>query len=160
MDSQKFRKAMGKFTTGVTVIATETEKNVYGMTANAFMSLSLDPQMIVISVGEKAKLKGRIQESGKFSVNILADNQQELSMLFAGQIKEKKEIDFAYLEGTPIIPKAVASIACEVSSEYLEGDHTLFVGKVLDIQLEDEEPLVFYSGKYRALQGEEAVLLK
>ncbi|WP_054705841.1 flavin reductase family protein [Bacillus sp. JCM 19041] len=160
MDDLKFRKAMGQFTTGVTVIATETEENVFGMTANAFMSVSLDPKMILISVGHNAKIKEKIQKSGKFSVNILSKNQQDLSMLFAGQLKETRQVDFGYLESVPVIPKAVVSIACDVSSEYIEGDHTLFVGKVLDLNLEDEEPLVFYSGKYRSLQEGEAVIQK
>lgn len=160
MDDLMFRKAMGQFTTGVTVIATETEENVFGMTANAFMSVSLDPKMILISVGHHAKIKEKIQQSGKFSVNILSKNQQDLSMLFAGQLKETRQVDFGYLEGVPVVPQAVVSIACDVSSEYIEGDHTLFVGRVLDVNLADEEPLVFYSGKYRSLHEGEAVIQK
>ncbi|MBT2729831.1 flavin reductase [Bacillus sp. ISL-75] len=151
MDDRQFRSAMGKFATGVTVIATEVEGDVHGMTANAFMSVSLDPKLIVISIGEKAKILNKIKESKIFTVNILAADQQELSMIFAGQLKEHKEVVFDRLDGKPVLSGAVAQVACEVSAEHVEGDHTLFIGKVTDIHLEDAEPLIFYNGKYRSL---------
>ena len=149
MEDRQFRSAMGKFATGVTVIATEVEGDVHGMTANAFMSVSLDPKLVVISIGEKAKILNKIKESKIFTVNILAADQQELSMIFAGQLK--KEVVFDRLDGKPVLSGAVAQVACEVSAEHVEGDHTLFIGKVTDIHLEDAEPLIFYSGKYRSL---------
>lgn len=157
MDDRQFRTAMGKFATGVTVIATDVEGDVHGMTANAFMSVSLDPKLVVISIGEKARILEKIKQSKSFSVNILAADQQELSMIFAGQLKEHREVEFDRLDGKPVLKGAVAQIACEVSAEHLEGDHTLFIGRVTDIHLEDAEPLVFYSGKYRALVEENAV---
>ncbi|PFN99620.1 flavin reductase [Bacillus sp. AFS076308] len=157
MDDRQFRSAMGKFATGVTVIATDVEGDVHGMTANAFMSVSLDPKLVVISIGEKAKILTKIRESKIFTVNILAADQQELSMIFAGQLK--KEVVFDRLDGKPVLPGAVAQVACEVSAEHVEGDHTLFIGKVTDIHLEDAEPLIFYSGKYRSLVELEPVTI-
>ncbi|MDQ0972637.1 flavin reductase (DIM6/NTAB) family NADH-FMN oxidoreductase RutF [Neobacillus niacini] len=151
MDDRQFRTAMGKFATGVTVIATDVDGDVHGMTANAFMSVSLDPKLVVISIGEKARILEKIKQSQTFSVNILAADQQELSMIFAGQLKEHREVEFDRLDGKPVLNGAVAQIACEVSTVHVEGDHTLFIGKVTDIHLEDAEPLIFYSGKYRAL---------
>ena len=160
MDDRQFRTAMGKFATGVTVIATDVDGDVHGMTANAFMSVSLDPKLVVISIGEKARILEKIKQSKTFSVNILAANQQELSMIFAGQLKEHREVIFDRLDGKPVLAGAVAQIACEVSAEHVEGDHTLFIGRVTDIQLEDAEPLIFYSGRYRSLTKEDAVTLK
>ncbi|MDF2787087.1 flavin reductase family protein [Neobacillus sp. 3P2-tot-E-2] len=157
MDDRQFRTAMGKFATGVTVIATDVDGDVHGMTANAFMSVSLDPKLVVISIGEKARILEKIKQSQTFSVNILAADQQELSMIFAGQLKEHREVEFDRLDGKPVLKGAVAQIACEVSAVHLEGDHTLFIGRVTDIHLEDAEPLIFYSGKYRALAEEKAV---
>jgi flavin reductase (DIM6/NTAB) family NADH-FMN oxidoreductase RutF len=154
MDDRQFRDAMGKFATGVTVIATEIEGQAHGMTANAFMSVSLDPKLVVISIGKNAKMLNLIKQSKIFSVNILAADQQEVSMIFAGQIKENREVEFDDLDGKPVIPGTVAQIACEVSAEHIEGDHTLFIGKVTDIHLEDVEPLVFYAGRYRSLSEE------
>jgi flavin reductase (DIM6/NTAB) family NADH-FMN oxidoreductase RutF len=157
MDDRQFRSAMGKFATGVTVITTDVEGDVHGMTANAFMSVSLSPKLVVISIGEKARILEKIKQSKTFSVNILAADQQELSMIFAGQLKEHREVVFDRLDGKPVLSGAVAQIACEVSAEHVEGDHTLFIGKVTDIHLEDVEPLIFYSGRYRALEEESAV---
>ncbi|MDR7236343.1 flavin reductase family protein [Neobacillus drentensis] len=157
MDDRLFRTAMGKFATGVTVIATDVEGDVHGMTANAFMSVSLSPKLVVISIGEKAKILEKIKQSQTFSVNILAADQQELSMIFAGQIKEPREVSFDRLDGKPVLAGAVAQIACEVSAEHLEGDHTLFIGKVTEIKLEDAEPLLFYSGRYRTLVEESTI---
>ncbi|MEH7073539.1 flavin reductase family protein [Neobacillus drentensis] len=157
MDDRLFRTAMGKFATGVTVIATDVEGDVHGMTANAFMSVSLSPKLVVISIGEKAKILEKIKQSQTFSVNILAAEQQELSMIFAGQIKEPREVTFDRLDGKPVLAGAVAQIACEVSAEHVEGDHTLFIGKVTDIKLVDAEPLLFYSGRYRTLLEETPV---
>ena len=91
MDDRQFRQAMGKFATGVTVITTEVEGEVHGMTANAFMSVSLNPKLVVISIGERAQMLEKIKNSKKFAVNILSGEQQEYSMLFAGQIKEKRQ---------------------------------------------------------------------
>lgn len=160
MDDRQFRNAMGKFASGVTVIVTEVDgEGVHGMTANAFMSVSLDPKLVVISIGEKAKILTKIKESNLFTVNILAADQQELSMIFAGQLKEHKEVVFDHLDGKPVIPGSVVQIACEVSAEHVEGDHTLFIGKVTDIHIEDVEPLVFYSGRYRSLKEDQPVTL-
>lgn len=151
MDDRLFRNAMGKFATGVTVITTELQGENYGMTANAFMSVSMDPKLVVISIGHKARLLDRIKESQKFAVNILADHQQDFSKLFAGQIKDGVEVVFDQLAGVPVLPGALAQVSCTVVSEYVEGDHTLFIGKVNDIKLEEGEPLIFFNGKYRNL---------
>ncbi|MDQ0971571.1 flavin reductase (DIM6/NTAB) family NADH-FMN oxidoreductase RutF [Neobacillus niacini] len=153
MDDRQFRTAMGKFATGVTVITTELDGEIHGMTANAFMSVSLDPKLVVISIGEKAKILNKIKESKIFTVNILAADQQELSMIFAGQIKEPRDIVFDRLDSKPVLAGACAQVACEVSTAHVEGDHTLFIGKVTDIHLEEKEPLVFFNGKYRKLAG-------
>ncbi|MEK5207565.1 NADH-FMN oxidoreductase RutF, flavin reductase (DIM6/NTAB) family [Psychrobacillus psychrotolerans] len=152
MEDRLFRDAMGKFATGVTVITTLHEGQPHGMTANAFMSVSLDPKLVVISIGGNARCLSRIKESGIFAVNILAANQQEQSMIFAGQIKEDREVTFETLADIPVIPNALAQVSCDVVTEYIEGDHTLFIGKVRDIRVQDGEPLLFYAGKYRSLE--------
>lgn len=152
MDDRQFRNAMGKFATGVTVIMTEVDGEPHGMTANAFMSVSLTPKLVVVSIGENAKILNKIKQSQKFTVNILAANQQEISMIFAGQLKEHREVAFDRLGGQPVVPGAIVQVSCEVSAEHVEGDHTLFIGKVTDLHLEaDTEPLIFYSGRYRSL---------
>lgn len=148
MDDRTFRNAMGKFATGVTVITTVMEGEAHGMTANAFMSVSLDPKLVLISIGEKAKMLDKINTSGKFAVNILSEEQKELSMHFAGQIKEERAIDFDWVDELPIIKNALASIVCNVHSKQIAGDHTLFIGEVTDIVMNDGAPLAFFEGKY------------
>lgn len=154
MDDRQFRNAMGKFATGVTVVLTEVAGDVHGMTANAFMSVSLNPKLVVISIAEKAQMLEKIKQSKSFSVNILASDQQELSMIFAGQAKKQQEIVFDRLEGIPVLPGTVAQITCAVSAEHVEGDHTLFIGRIININLMDFEPLIYFSGKYRSLAEE------
>ncbi|MGG0655893.1 flavin reductase family protein [Rummeliibacillus pycnus] len=154
MDDRLFRTAMGKFATGVTVITTEVDGEVHGMTANAFMSVSLQPKLVVISISEKANMLYLIKESNKFSVNILSAEQQELSQLFAGQLKENRKVAFKNLNGLPVIEDAVAQITCEVTNTHVEGDHTLFIGKVTDIEVADKDPLIFFNGRYRSLTVE------
>ena len=153
MDERLFRNTMGKFATGVTVITTEHEGQIHGMTANAFMSVSLDPKLVVISIGQNARCLLKIQDSKVFAVNILANNQQDISMAFAGQKKDEVEFEFERLADLPVLPDVVAQVSCDVVSEHVEGDHTLFIGKVRDIHLDEEkDPLLFFEGKYRTLQ--------
>lgn len=154
MDDRTFRNAMGNFATGVTVIVTEVDGNPHGMTANAFMSQSLNPKLIVISLKEDAKMLQKIKQSGKFSVNVLSADQKHLSMIFAGQMENESPVLFDELDGVPVIPEAISQIVCNLKSEYVEGDHSLIVGEVTAIDLEDKEPLIFSKGHYRTLSKE------
>ncbi|KKB34234.1 Nitrilotriacetate monooxygenase component B [Bacillus thermotolerans] len=157
MDDRLFRSAMGKFATGVTVITTEVDGKAHGMTANAFMSVSLNPKLVLISIGEKARMLDRIHQSGTFAVNILSAEQKEVSMLFAGQIKEEKKVEFEYIQGVPTVKGALANVVCKVHSSQVAGDHTLFIGEVQDIVLQDGTPLTFFEGKYGRLAEEQLI---
>ncbi|WP_019415265.1 flavin reductase family protein [Paenisporosarcina sp. TG20] len=149
MDDHIFKTTMGKFATGVTIITTELNGEVQGMTANAFMSVSLDPKLILISVANKAKMNESIKKSGIFAVSLLANDQEEMSMYFAGQIKEKRDIAFKSFNGMPVIDGALANITCDVHNTHVEGDHTLYIGSVRDIELKEEgKPLTYFSGRY------------
>ena len=148
MDDRAFRNAMGKFATGVTVITTEQNGEAHGMTANAFMSVSLNPKLVLISIDQRAKMLDKINESGKFAVNILAEDQKEVSMQFAGQLKEKNEVEFDYMSDIPVVKDALVNIVCKVYSKQVAGDHTLFLGEVIDIVLREGAPLGFHEGKY------------
>ncbi|MGP4076869.1 flavin reductase family protein [Halobacillus sp. K22] len=148
MDNRMFRTAMGKFTTGVTVIVSEMEGQVHGMTANAFMSVSLDPKLILVSIDKKAKMNEVIQKSNQFTVNILSGDQKEMSMIFAGQIKEDKQVEFETVEGLPVIKDSLVSLVCNVYQDHEAGDHTLYIGEVINLNIQDGDPLAFYEGKY------------
>jgi flavin reductase (DIM6/NTAB) family NADH-FMN oxidoreductase RutF len=140
---------MGKFATGVTVITTKVGDTEHGMTANAFMSVSLNPKLVLISIGEKANMNRLIKESGKFAVSVLNGQQQDLSAYFAGQIKEEREIQFDTFNGMPVIPDALVNLTCNVYDSVVAGDHTLYIGEVTDLRMQDGEPLGFYEGKYK-----------
>ncbi len=155
MDDLLFRSAMGKFATGITVLTTIHEGSPYGMTANAFMSVSLNPKLVVISVGDKANFLEKVKASKKFAVNILAEDQEHYSRIFAGQ--QEGNVEFNSLANIPVLEGSLGQVACEVVSEHVEGDHTLLIGKVIDIQLEEKEPLLFYEGKYRKLAIRETI---
>ncbi|MDN7242242.1 flavin reductase family protein [Planococcus sp. N028] len=146
MDDLLFRQAMGKFATGVTVLTTTHEGDIHGMTANAFMSVSLDPKLVVISIGHRARFLEKVSQSKRFAVNILAEDQEPLSRHFSG--RPQGDVQFASLDGLPVLDGAVAKVTCDVASVYVEGDHTLFIGKVTALELEDKNPLLFYSGQY------------
>lgn len=148
MDDRIFRNAMGKFATGVTVITTKVDDAIHGMTANAFMSVSLNPKLVLISIGQKAKMLEKITASNRFVVNILSSDQKELSMHFAGQIKDGFNVDFDTINDMPILKDSLANIVCNVKSTYIEGDHTLFIGEVTDLVLNNGEPLTYFEGKY------------
>ncbi|MER1987446.1 MAG: flavin reductase family protein [Solibacillus sp.] len=150
MDDRLFRDAMGKFATGVTVLLTENEGEIHGMTANGFMSVSLDPKLVVVSIGHKARFLEKVSQSGHYTVNILAEDQEHYSRHFAG--RPDGEVQFGRLADLPVLNEVVAQVACEVVAQHVEGDHTLFIGKVIDLKVTEKNPLLFYSGKYRKLE--------
>lgn len=158
MDSREFRNAMGKFATGVTVISTDVEGTYHGMTANGFMSISLDPALVAISIGERAQTLQLIKASGRFGVSILAKDQVHVSKQFAGQIPSDEAFRFDVTNGFPLVGDSLVQIVCEVEQEILAGDHTIFIGKVEKMIVKDGEPLLFSCGKYAELDPQYAVL--
>lgn len=152
IDDRLFRNAMGSFATGVTVITTEVSGEVHGMTANAFMSISLKPKLIAISVGENARMLGFIKDSKQFAVNVLSSSQQNESKQFSGQLNLEHEVQFVPYMGVPTLADSLAVITCDLHSEYVVGDHTVFIGQVTGIQLDEKDPLIYSQGKYRELK--------
>ncbi|MFZ3578428.1 flavin reductase family protein [Virgibacillus sp. DJP39] len=157
MDDRTFRTAMGRFATGVTVITTKLGDEVKGMTANAFMSVSLDPALVLISIGEDAHMNKYVRDSGKFAVSILNSDQQDMSAYFAGQRKESRDVNFNWFNGMPTIKDSLVNLTCDVHNAVVAGDHTLYVGEVTDVCITDGEPLAFFSGKYNKLHTTEEV---
>jgi flavin reductase (DIM6/NTAB) family NADH-FMN oxidoreductase RutF len=153
-DKDEFRRAMSRFATGVTLITTRLEGELHGMTANAVTSLSLDPMLALVCVDKTADTHDILARAGIFAVNILNRDQWEISNRFA-----KKEFDGAHglediphsfaVTGSPIIEGAIAYLDCRTTMEHHGGDHTIFIGEVVEAkELSDAPPLVFYRGKY------------
>jgi len=148
MDDRFFRNAMGKFATGITVVTTEVKGEAHGMTANAFVSVSLNPKLILVSIDKRAKMLGYIQETKKFAVSFLSSQQQSESMRFAGQLKDESIYCFEQYGGQPVIKDALANLVCTVFNEIEAGDHILFIGEVKELKISDGVPLVYFQGKY------------
>jgi len=147
-----FRRVMASFVTGVTVVTTELRGEVRGMTANAFMSGSLDPPLCVISVGLKARMHDVLKEAGHFGVNILARGQEKLIGHFSGRPVEGLNPEFEYAGTTPLLAEANATIAATIVAQYPCGDHSLFVGHIFALRLTDGRiPIVLHVGRLASI---------
>jgi flavin reductase (DIM6/NTAB) family NADH-FMN oxidoreductase RutF len=154
IDKNELRRIMGHFATGVTIITTISKEGVaYGLTANAFTSVSLEPPLLLISVDRKAESYPFFEESKVFNINILREDQEGLSRRFAVSGGNKFE-GIAYHRGAgnvPILDDTLAHIECRLYATYDGGDHTLHLGEVLEAETREGKPLLFYRGGYRAL---------
>jgi flavin reductase (DIM6/NTAB) family NADH-FMN oxidoreductase RutF len=150
-----FRKVMGRFATGVTVVTTDIGGEVFGMTANAFMAGSLTPALCVISIARGAKMHVRLEESRKFGVSFLGEQQAPLAQHFAGRAFAPVEPKFRRLGDVPVLAGSVGVIAADIVSTAECGDHTLFVGQIAQLATEEHAPLLFYGGRYAALDREQ-----
>ncbi len=154
IDKNELRRVMGHFATGVTIITTiSTEGDPYGLTANAFTSVSLEPPLLLIAVDKKAESYPHFEQSKVFTVNILRDDQEGLSRRFAVSGGNKFE-GVAYHRGAnevPILDQTLAHIECRLYAAYDGGDHTLYLGEILEAETQEGKPLLFYRGGYRAI---------
>jgi flavin reductase (DIM6/NTAB) family NADH-FMN oxidoreductase RutF len=147
-----FRRTLGMFATGVTVITTQDGDQVHGMTANAFMSVSLRPPLVVISVDRRAKMHALLHEGRRYGISVLADEQRALSDRFAGRTGEgTEEVEFDLVHETPLVRGALAHLVARVMRSYWGGDHSLFLGQVEYARYGEGQPLLFHGGRYEHL---------
>lgn len=154
LEPLEFRKALGRFASGITVITTVHKGSVHGMTANAFMSVSLEPPLVLISVDNRSHMHKTLPESQRYGVSILSEDQEALSQHFAGRPQEGLEIPFVWQHDMPLLEGAIAHLVCQVMDAHPAGDHTLYIGKVKYLDHRNGAPLVFYTGRYANLQTE------
>ncbi len=155
------RGAMSHFPTGVTVVTSGRGERAEGMTANAVISVSLDPLLFLVSVHVDARLNSRIREENAFAVNLLADDQEGLSRLFSSPERSSGLPAVNSLGGgygtvdAPLAAGAIAAIECELQEIYPAGDHALFLGVVVEVRTGDTRkgPLVFHEGGYPTLKA-------
>lgn len=151
--SKKFKTVLGCFATGVTIVTTSLNGRIHGLTVNAFTSVSLTPQLVLICIDTKAESYKLIKQSKIFTVNILTDKQKNLSQKFADPKTKENRFDddlWKYrTSGAPVLINALAFIDCKVDSVFLSGDHHIFVGRVIKLGLnKNSKPLIYYRGKY------------
>jgi flavin reductase (DIM6/NTAB) family NADH-FMN oxidoreductase RutF len=153
-DAAALRAAMSLLPTGVTVVTSGHGERTEGMTANAVMSVSLEPLLFLVSVHKEARLNPRIKEEGYYAVSILAADQEGLSRLFASPERSSglpavKSLGGGYgTTGAPLAAGALAAIECELEQIHPGGDHELFLGRVVAVHMGDrrKSPLVFPRG--------------
>lgn len=156
-DSLEQRRVMGHFATGVTVITTRNGEELYGMTANAVTSLSLNPPLILVSVDCQAHMHGCLKVSRCFAVNILTEAQEDRSRRFAARgPKDFSDLDtITAVTGSPIFVDSLAYVDCRLTEIFSGGDHDIFIGEIVAGATRDGRPLMFYRGQYGRLDGNE-----
>jgi 3-hydroxy-9,10-secoandrosta-1,3,5(10)-triene-9,17-dione monooxygenase reductase component len=150
-DDRRFRDVFGHFATGVTIVTAMDGDEPVGMAANSFTSLSLEPPLVLFCVAYSSTTWPRIEQAGKFAVNILGEEGEDLSRLFAqrgadrfGRIPWRSGVS-----GSPVLDEAIAYIDCDFEAEYPGGDHKIVVGRVIDLDMrEGARPLIFFRGAY------------
>jgi flavin reductase (DIM6/NTAB) family NADH-FMN oxidoreductase RutF len=159
IDAKTFRQIMGRFATGVTIVTTAVDGWLHGMTANAVASLSLEPMLVLVCVDKAAHAHEQLARAGRFAVNILAEEQQELSTLFAVSAEAERDqlrgADYRLgPHGTPLLEGCLAHLECEVTDRCEGGDHSIYIGAVLGGEITREAaPLLFFQGAYRTLDS-------
>jgi len=148
---EQFRNALGSFASGVTAVTTkDANGKLLGITVSAFCSVSLSPPMVLICIEKTAGCHYAFEESNVFVVNILREGEAETSELFASVIDNKfEEIEYSLgIDGVPILTNALATLECRVKFSYHGGDHSIFVGEVENVSVEDGSPLMYFRGNY------------
>jgi flavin reductase (DIM6/NTAB) family NADH-FMN oxidoreductase RutF len=146
------RQTLGMFTTGVTVITTLKGAQVHGMTANAFMSVSLAPPLVLVSIDRRTKMCGLLYEGSHYGVSVLCETQSALSDRFAGRAADgTPEPRFDVVRETPLVDGALAHFVARVERSYWGGDHSLFLGRVEYARQHQGTPLLFHGGRYERL---------
>lgn len=149
-----FRAALGRFVSGVTVVTTRGDDDrPVGMTVSAFASVSLEPPLILACIDKRASVHGRFSEGSYFAVNILSEDQEHISRLFASKDQDRFN-GTRYTEsatGPPLLEGALAYLECRVVHAYPGGDHTIIVGEVESTSVAERKPLAYFRGGYTQL---------
>lgn len=150
-DSRHFRHALSQFATGITVITTRLENGKFlGLTASSFNSVSLDPPLVIWSLGDRAQSMPIFTQNSHYVINVLAADQRHLAEQFASRSEDRFEgVEYSLSRtGLPILKGASAWFECFNRSRYPEGDHVIFVGEVEQCESKNQAPLVFHHGQF------------
>lgn len=153
---EAFRRALGCWASGVTIVTSRLGERRHGMTVSAFSSVSLDPPLVLVCADKSSDTQALIHESGLFAVNVLARGQEALSDRFASEREEHRRFEGlatgSALTGAPLIPGCLMALDCRLVSAHDAGDHVIYVGRVEALLGEGtSEPLLYWRGAYRRL---------
>jgi 3-hydroxy-9,10-secoandrosta-1,3,5(10)-triene-9,17-dione monooxygenase reductase component len=154
VNADQFRSALGHFASGVTVVTMSDGKRQVGLTVSAFSSVSLNPPYILVCIDKNSSTLDVLKSAQTFAVNLLCDNQIDLSNRFASKTDDKfSGVDHhAGQLGAPILENTLGFVECKVVQEIDAGDHFIYLGEVVDANVNiDKQPLLYYHGKYRSL---------
>ncbi|MGA9510440.1 MAG: flavin reductase family protein [Candidatus Sulfotelmatobacter sp.] len=156
----EFRKAMGSFATGITIITVEVDDKVHGMTANAFASVSLTPPLVLVCVDQSARTHGHLHARKRFGLNVLAEDQRAISEYYARPLEEQVDEPVASFDrtahGTPVLYGALTYLECRLQTAQDAGDHTIFIAEVEEVVVRQGKPLLYFGRKYHQI-GEEVL---
>ncbi|MEO8641989.1 flavin reductase family protein [Pseudomonas sp.] len=154
MDAKLLRSVMGQFATGVTVVTFVADGQPAGMTANAFMSVSLEPPLILISIRNASSFNQFVGEGVRFGVNFLAESQRWLSGHFGGRPEEGAVLPFSNHGDTPLLDGSLVHLVARTVDVHPAGDHLLYIGEIEHVRVGAlRKPLLFYSGRYHQMHA-------
>ena len=149
--ARELRQVMGRFATGVTVVTTTERNTIHGMTANAFLSVSLRPPLVLVSLG-RCRMNEMLPRTGRYGVSVLSHDQEQFAAHFAAQRAAEVEPRFVWHDGLPLLDGALAHLVCRIVDTHPAGDHVLWIGEVEHLHHRDGEPLLFYTGRFGTLK--------
>jgi len=160
VDVGAFRRAMGSFPTGVTVVTVASDDgNVHGITVSSFSSVSLDPMLVLVCLNETSRGVSLIERAGAFVVNVLSARQRDVSRWFANRYRPAGSTMFdgvpfePGVTGCPVLVDATASFECRLRQSHRAGDHLIMLGEVIALVHRPQlEPLIFHAGSYKSLE--------
>ena len=157
VSNDDFKRALGAWATGVTIVTARAGERIHGMTVSAFTELSLDPPLVLVCADKSSNTLPLIQEGGVFAVNLLARDQDALSDKFASKRDEWKRFEGLDFEsgttGAPLLAGTTASLDCELVATHDHGDHVVIVGSVREVRTSDRKPLLYFGGRYGDFEG-------
>lgn len=157
VDKDTFKNTLAAFCSGVTIVTFNSRGAIHGLTVSAFSSLSLEPPLVLICIKKDGTSHALLVETSYFAVNMLSRDQEALCMRFANPSlpSEARFDDTPYRlaeTGAPIFEGVLASLECKITDTFDGGDHTIFVGAVLEAEVhEGREPMVYYKGAFRKI---------
>jgi 3-hydroxy-9,10-secoandrosta-1,3,5(10)-triene-9,17-dione monooxygenase reductase component len=164
VDVSAFRRAMGSFPTGVTVVTVASgdgDGDMHGITVNSFSSVSLDPMLMLVCLNRTSRAVCLLARAGAFVVNVLSAGQQDLSRWFANRDRPAGSAMFhgvpfePGITGCPVLVDAMASFECRLRQSHRAGDHLIVLGEVVALVHRPRlEPLIFHAGSYKSLEHE------
>jgi flavin reductase (DIM6/NTAB) family NADH-FMN oxidoreductase RutF len=150
-----FRKVLGRFASGVTVVTTCDGDQRFGITVNAFTSVSLDPPLILVCIEKKSYLHQVMLRNGYFAVNVLTEEQHALSTCFAGHSEARRNFcnapSHTAVTGAPVLDHSLGWLDCRIENVFPGGDHSIIVGRVHALGGSENRPLLYFRGKYPKL---------